>query len=86
MACLPVQDGTLAPVKSRHLSPQDADDWMPYNDKVFSVLKKLHADGYKIVNFRCACCPSSPLQGSSQQSIFTFLEALHNRASCQTPS
>ena len=61
--CLPAQDDTLVIKKSRSRFPVDANDWKPFNKKVYSIIKEFQADGYKIVVFRCAC-RSPPRRGS----------------------
>lgn len=54
MTCLPAQDDTLVIKKSRSRFPVDANDWKPFNKKVYNIIKEFQADGYKIVVFRCA--------------------------------
>ena len=54
MTCLPAQDDTLVIKKSRSRFPVDANDWKPYNKKVYAIIKGFQADGYKVVVFRCA--------------------------------
>ena len=63
MTCLPAQDDTLVCKKSRNRFPIDADDWKPFNNKVYKIMKELDTDGYKIVVFRCARCFPLPRQG-----------------------
>lgn len=49
-----VQDGTLVTTKSGSQFAQSEHDWVPFNQKVYPTLQRLHASGYKIVLFRRA--------------------------------
>lgn len=44
-------DDTIITRKSGAKFPKDADDWKMLNDKVSPTIKKLAADGFKIVIF-----------------------------------
>lgn len=44
-------DDTIITRKSGAKFPKNADDWMMLNDKVTPTIKKLYADGFKIVIF-----------------------------------